>query len=210
MTAATLHGLWVPSTVPVRLHAYRPRVSRSAAEDPVIGHGWCRSWPETSSVASVPQLLRHAARCLTPEETVILVDSAFHRKRLTAEAWQEVLDDCPARLSRLLSRAGRLAESGSESRVRFFLDSHRIPYVAQAEIPGVGRVDFLVCGRWIIECDSRAHHGDDDAQKRDRRRDMAAQRLGYLVTRLSYQQIWQTWPETREFLPRLRARASTC
>jgi very-short-patch-repair endonuclease len=38
----------------------------------------------------------------------------------------------------------------------------------------VGRVDFLVEGWLIIECDSKAHHEGWDKQRRDRRRDLAA------------------------------------
>ncbi len=53
----------------------------------------------------------------------------------------------------------------------------------QPVVRGVGRVDFIVDGWLIIECDSEAHHSGWDAQKRDRRRDLAAAALGYTTVR---------------------------
>lgn len=53
----------------------------------------------------------------------------------------------------------------------------------QVSIPGVGRVDFVVDGWLIIECDSEAHHAGWAAHKRDRRRDLAAAALGYTTIR---------------------------
>ena len=53
----------------------------------------------------------------------------------------------------------------------------------QVSIDGVGRVDFVVDGWLIIECDSREFHEGWEAQKRDRRRDIAAAALGYTTIR---------------------------
>ena len=50
-------------------------------------------------------------------------------------------------------------------------------------IEGVGRVDFVVDGWLIIECDSRAHPEGWAKQKRDRERDLAAAALGYTTIR---------------------------
>lgn len=64
-------------------------------------------------------------------------------------------------------------------------------------IPSVGHVDLLVRDSFIIECDSAAHH---TYSNEDRRRDLAAIGLGYEVLRLSYAQVHQEWPQTRELL----------
>ncbi len=53
----------------------------------------------------------------------------------------------------------------------------------QVEIAGVGRVDLLVDGWLIVECDSRGFHADWAARRRDLRRDLAAARLGYTTVR---------------------------
>ena len=53
----------------------------------------------------------------------------------------------------------------------------------QVKLRGVGRVDFVVDGWLIIECDSKAHHEGWKEQRRDRRRDLAAAALGYTTIR---------------------------
>ncbi len=92
------------------------------------------------------------------------------------------------------------AESGSETRVRLFLQQLNIPVAAQAVIDGVGRVDLLVGNNLIIECDSDEHHRSKEAHHKDRTRDLAARDLGYQTIRLSYRQIWFDWDATRESL----------
>jgi very-short-patch-repair endonuclease len=61
----------------------------------------------------------------------------------------------------------------------------------QVVIPGVGRVDFLVGDRLIIEADSREHHLS--AYQADRTRDRVAIGLGYLVIRLTYEDVVYRW-----------------
>lgn len=82
--------------------------------------------------------------------------------------------------------------------VRVMLSSRGVPVRPQVHVPGVGRVDLLVGESLIIECDSEEHHAG--IIDKDRRRDMMARRLGYTVVRLSWQQVWCTWEETRAFL----------
>lgn len=74
-------------------------------------------------------------------------------------------------------------ESGPETLVRLILRGLGCDVDVQVQIPGVGRVDFVVDGWLIIECDSKAHHEGWDAQRRDRRRDIAAAALGYTTIR---------------------------
>ena len=51
-------------------------------------------------------------------------------------------------------------------------------------ISGVGRVDFVVDGFLIIECDSRQFHEGWEKQRADRRRDLAAAARGYFTLRV--------------------------
>ncbi len=53
----------------------------------------------------------------------------------------------------------------------------------QVTVSGVGRVDFVVDGWLIIECDSEAFHSSWEQQKRDRRRDQAAAAQGFSTSR---------------------------
>ncbi|MEJ1089573.1 DUF559 domain-containing protein [Microbacterium sp. Mu-80] len=58
-----------------------------------------------------------------------------------------------------------------------------LPFETQVTLIGVGRVDFVVAGWLIIECDSREFHEGWDKQVDDRARDLAAARLGYVTIR---------------------------
>src|SRR3978361_608451 len=55
--------------------------------------------------------------------------------------------------------------------------------------PGVGRVDFVVGERFVVEADSKAWHDGSVAFAEDRRRDLELHARGYIVLRLSYWQV---------------------
>ena len=196
VTAARHHGLWTPASS--RLHAYRPRAA-------TLGSGWLAHgshdrWPEPDPVASPALLLEHAARCLDPVEVGILADSALHLRRLEEADIATVARRAPRPVRRVLARVDRRAESGTESRVRLFFALKGVAVETQVQIGGVGRVDLRVGRSWIIECDSRAHHDDREAYAKDRRRDKAAGVLGYVTTRLTYEDVEDSWPTTRSQL----------
>lgn len=200
LSAGAAHGMWVPETADRRLHAYKVRTPRKDAPAGVIPHAWEHSWPEPDAIASIPQLLKHATRCLDLESCVVLADSALNRGLLALDEWTAILQEAPRSHQRVLRRAITTAESGSETRVRLGLEAHRIPIETQVPIPGVGRVDIVVKGKWVIECDSRSHHSAEKDHDRDRVRDLRLHMLGYIVTRLSYPQIWREWDTTLAFL----------
>lgn len=76
-----------------------------------------------------------------------------------------------------------LGDCRPETLLRLILRSLNCAIEVQVDIDGVGRVDFLIDGWLIIECDSRAFHSDWAAQRRDRRRDQAAAARGYVTFR---------------------------
>lgn len=51
------------------------------------------------------------------------------------------------------------------------------------EFGEIGRVDLVVDGWLVVECDSKAFHSSWDQQREDRRRDQALAALGYVVYR---------------------------
>ena len=67
--------------------------------------------------------------------------------------------------------------------MRLLLRSQGWGVEVQVEIDDVGRVDLVVDGWLIIECDSEQFHSGWDAGRRDRRRDLAAAALGYTTLR---------------------------
>lgn len=62
----------------------------------------------------------------------------------------------------------------------------------QITIHGVGRVDFVIAGRLIIEADGKGNH-EGELRHKDLVRDAAASRLGYETLRFDYAQIVHDW-----------------
>lgn len=196
LTAARHHGIWTPPGA--GRHVYTRRAGDVPA--PWVTHGYHHEWPEDDPIASPALLLEHAARCLDPLDVGVLADSALHLGLLHDADVVAISRHAPRPVQPVLARASRLAESGTESRVRLHLQLGRVPVQPQAQVVGVGRVDLLVGRSWIIECDSRAHHDDREAYAKDRRRDKAAGVLGYVTTRLTYEDVEDSWPTTRSQL----------
>lgn len=195
LTAAKEHGLWLP--LEHGRHVYARRSSVGAGW---VGHGWHEAWPETEPVASPRLLLAHATACLDPLDVGIIADSALHLGKVSAEEIAALADDAPRRTARMLARVTGLAQSGTESKVRLFLQLHNVTMTPQVQIAGVGTVDNVAGRRWIIECDSRAHHTGEDTYAKDRARDLRALELGYFTSRLTHQMCFGGWSQTSQTL----------
>lgn len=119
-----------------------------------------------------------------PRMAIATIDSALHVGVLDHEDLDELFRALPRRHRRLRGLLDSRAESGPETLMRLILRSFGRRFECQVVIAGVGRVDFVVDGWLIIECDSEAHHASWDAQRRDRRRDQAAAARGYATHRV--------------------------
>ncbi|BBX04986.1 hypothetical protein MMOR_59220 [Mycolicibacterium moriokaense] len=132
-----------------------------------------------------------AANCLGAEGLVVVLDSMLNKRMIDmADAKSIVAASRYARLN-LAERCDASSESGTESMIRLRLRAEGIQLRSQVMIPGVGRVDFLVGTRLIIEADSREHHLAK--YQVDRTRDRVATGLGYLVIRLTYEDVVDCW-----------------
>ncbi|MFT4030665.1 MAG: DUF559 domain-containing protein [Protaetiibacter sp.] len=125
----------------------------------------------------------------SPRAAVATIDSALHLGVLHPDDLDELFAALPRRYRRLRRLLDRRAESGPETLVRLMLRSLGCNFDCQVMIVGVGRVDFLVDGWLIVECDSRAHHSSWEAQRTDRRRDLEAATRGYPTLRLIAEDI---------------------
>lgn len=130
-----------------------------------------------------------AVKCQDPRSAVATIDSALHLRVLRSDDLDELFDALPRRYRRLRGLVDGRAESGPETLVRLMLRALGCEIAVQVDIEGVGRVDFVVDGWLIVECDSREHHSSPQAQLVDRRRDLAAAQRGYLVIRLLAEDI---------------------
>ena len=64
----------------------------------------------------------------------------------------------------------------------------------QVPIPGLGRVDMLLGQSLLVETDGYEFHADRDSFREDRRRDRIAATHGYCVIRLTWEQVFNSWP----------------
>lgn len=133
--------------------------------------------------ADLIEALAQSCRCQNPRAAIATLDSAWHLGLIGEEGIAEIFARLPARFGSLRGLLDPRSESGSETIMRLLLRMLGCVIDVQPRVPGVGRVDFIVDGWLIIECDSEAHHSGWDAQKRDRRRDLAAAELGYTTIR---------------------------
>lgn len=190
------HGLWIPEGHGLHL-MYNPGTKPFTQPDTTL-HRLPR--PCHTAVAPLEDCLAHVLHHHDAETGLVVLESAVEKGLLDPADARGLVASTLSSKQRGLQHFTPGAGSGSETRVRLFLQRRNVEIQTQVHIAGVGRVDLLVGKSLIIECDSASHHSTPETYEQDRRRDMAAQALGYTVIRLSYSQIWHTWGATMAFL----------
>lgn len=191
LTGCALHGVWTPHQR--RDHLILPK--GKARVRGVEAHR-AATLPRTA-VYPLADCLEQVARHHDPESALMVLESAVNGGKLPVSDARAIIAGMPEHKRRSLDFFDPRAMSGSETRVRLFLQQHRFPVRPQVFVPGSGYVDLLVGRSLIIECDSVAHHSDPTL---DRDRDLNNRLLGYDSLRLSYPQIHQSWPQTSAML----------
>ncbi|NMA78991.1 MAG: hypothetical protein GX960_17365 [Actinomycetales bacterium] len=164
----------------------------------MVMHGSAmRSWPDRAPIADLPLALEHAMRCLSVRDAAILLESALNRRKISMGEVERLLAALPAVRRAQLARVTPLSESGTETAVRWWLESLHVPVTPQVRVAGVGRVDLKLGTSWIIECDSATYHDNPEQYHRDRARDLRLQARRYMVTRLTWEQVFLGWEETK-------------
>lgn len=193
VSALKLHGLWTPPDA--HLHIRRSRRLRRTLLP--AGTRQCRPWGSdpaiTVSVDPVLIGLACAINCVVADDAVVLLDSALNSTKASEADLATIFADLPHSKSKLLSLIDPTAQSGTETYVRLRLRRRGIKVRSQVQIPGVGRVDFLVGDRLVLEVDGFEHHSSFDNYTNDRQRDRVLVGLGYLVVRLRYQDVLHGW-----------------
>ncbi|CAN5216167.1 hypothetical protein BH11ACT5_BH11ACT5_16050 [soil metagenome] len=175
--------------------ATTPQKRLSAMPDHRTRVAWTdQGRPGTRTLAGPVDCLRVAVRTSSIRVSFAIVESALQRNVITRAEWRRLLSELPAEQRRLLVGASRGSESGGESLLRFDLLRCGLPFVQQVTIGGVGRVDFLLGERLIIEVDGYEFHGARDDFEQDRRRDAVASGLGYRTLRFSHAQVERNDP----------------
>lgn len=186
-------GVWVMSTEAAP-HVWVGRRGR------VYPHSGChcvshyfRSGRVRLGVVDVETALVHLYRCEGEESFFASLESALAQRKLTRSARARVREALPTHARWLVDFARSDADSGLESLLRLRLHLLGIALDCQVVIAGVGRVDFVVDGRLIIEADGRENHDGTTMRHKDLVRDAAASALGYETLHFDYAQIMHDW-----------------
>lgn len=131
-----------------------------------------------------------AVQCQPPRAAVATLDSALHLGVIGEDDLGDVFAAIPGKYRILRPLVDGRAEAGSETIARLLMRGLGVHVEIQQFIEGVGRVDLVVDGWLVIECDSRAHHGGWAAQERDRQRDLALAERGYVCIRPTARMIF--------------------
>lgn len=134
---------------------------------------------------SVIDAAAHAVRCQPPRAAVATLDSLLNKGLITPLQLRDLFAMLPRRFAVLEGLVDGRAESGTETLVRLMARMLGCDIRLQVTFRGIGRVDLLLDGWLVIECDSKAHHSGWAQQERDRERDVALAALGYTTLRLT-------------------------
>ncbi|MDQ1177078.1 type IV toxin-antitoxin system AbiEi family antitoxin domain-containing protein [Microbacterium sp. 20-116] len=176
---------------------------RPPAPRDVVYHWRASSAPRDRAAVDVVEALAQAIRCQPPRSAVATLDNAWHLGLVDEADIAEVFARVPHRFRALRPLLDSRAEAGTESLVRLLLRQLGCRVELQVRIDGVGRVDLLVDGWLIVECDSEQFHGSWPVHKKDRRRDMAALERGYATLRLLAEDILYHPDRVRAALERI-------
>lgn len=140
--------------------------------------------PEACSVHLL-DALAHAVLCQTPHAAIATIDSALQLGLIVEEQLRELFAALPTRFGSLVPLIDGRAESGPESLVRIMARRLGCDVQLQVDFDGVGRVDLVLDGWLVVECDSQQFHSSWEAQMRDLERDLALAARGYCTLRLA-------------------------
>jgi very-short-patch-repair endonuclease len=136
------------------------------------------------------------ARCAPAELVAATAESMVHQNPQLRRAVQDAAAGVNAVTARALAAVDGTSESGTEFLLRWRLAGRLpVPIRPQVGVAGVGRVDFVLGERLVVEVDGEAYHTDPGQFERDRRRDAALGIRGFRVLRFSYRQVMSDWPD---------------
>ncbi|WP_458352056.1 hypothetical protein [Pacificispira sp. HM-600] len=190
VSALALWGVFVQERPGVHAHLRTNGVIRGS-HDGVVRH-WgrlLRSAHPRALVVDALDALVQAAICQSPRAAIASIDSALNRGVVREDELDELFGALPARRRAIRPHIDGRAEAGTETLVRLMVRSLGGSVELQVRIRGVGRVDLLVDGWLVIECDSRAYHSDWQKQLDDRRRDLALAARGFVRIRPAAEDI---------------------
>ncbi|MEJ9079570.1 type IV toxin-antitoxin system AbiEi family antitoxin domain-containing protein [Gordonia malaquae] len=187
--ALQFHGLWIPPGHP-GLHLRRtPHLTGKLPEcRPLVG----RLRTANEAVDPIPVALNHATRCLDSDEWIAVCDSYRNRTGVGRGDLAADMGVTGSKVIGMLEKTDRRSQSGTESIARVRLRAVGYDVVVQPAVEGVGHTDLRI-GKLLLECDSVRHHTSKEDYERDHHRDRRALVDGWIVMRLTYDDILYDW-----------------
>ncbi|MGO1854793.1 MAG: DUF559 domain-containing protein [Microbacterium sp.] len=150
-----------------------------------------------AGLVPVETALIHLHRCEGDESFFASLESALRLRKLSHAAVLRIRTALPAYARWLVDLARDDADSGLESLLRLRLHFLGLVLSTQVVIDSVGRVDFVIGDRLILEVDGKENHASREHRHRDLTRDAAASTLGYETLRFDYAQVIHDWPSVQ-------------
>ncbi|MDQ7878081.1 DUF559 domain-containing protein [Microbacterium sp. QXD-8] len=144
-------------------------------------------------VPSVRVVLRQILRCQGLESFFVSLESALRQRKLTSADLAWLRNNTNRQARDAIAFAHRDADSGLESLFRWRLRRHRLDVRTQQEIVSVGRVDFVIGERLIVEVDGAPNHDGASHRHKDLVRDANAAAWGLVSLRFDYAMVVHDW-----------------
>ncbi|CAN5578325.1 hypothetical protein BH09ACT4_BH09ACT4_24600 [soil metagenome] len=187
-----LHVSVAPGATQLRLP--RDQTRRLGAMAAEVEVHWTATG-EGPSRLIVPDLvaLGDYTRCASPELVGASADSIIHSRPQLKSALRDLASRQTRLVREVLTTVDGVSESGTEFLFRWRMRTLGVEVRPQVHIPTVGRVDFVVGTRLVVEVDSVEYHTDPIQFEADRCRDAALSILGFRVLRFTYMQVMHDW-----------------
>lgn len=203
VTALAQIGVWVPPDG--RLHVAVPRNAcelrspddhrrRLGPDDDRVRIHWDAPTGRSRLRVEPLDALIDLTRCAGPDLVLAASDSLVRARPDLVDRWRRRLHLLPSTVARESDLIDGVCESGTETLFHVRIRRRCSLVRRQVRISGVGRVDFLIGERLVVEIDGSIHHHGPEAFEHDRRRDAALAVAGYRVLRFSYRQVMYDWP----------------
>jgi very-short-patch-repair endonuclease len=202
VSAIALHGGWLPEQEPLHVlmpsNGARPRSPDDSSKRLRDGrHDVILHWSGTQGARTIMaplSAIRQALLCLEPEFASAAIAVLLHERPDLRRQWNRALGSLPHGRTQWVRRIDHICESGTEVLWWFRMQKHHVRLRRQVEIDGIGRVDFLIGERLVVEVDGAEYHTDPAAFEGDRLRDALLSARGFRVLRFSYRMVLDHWP----------------
>ena len=190
--AGELHGLWILKT-PEQHHIWLGNAGTPRSDCTDCRVHWDDGVVQVGKPPPVHNVLLQIAVCADEDTFFAAFESALRRQMISPSGIAWLWSRLPRAMRWLIDFARADADSGLESLFRLRMHRLGVQVRCQVSIRTVGKVDFVVGDRLIIEADGRENHEREKERSKDLARDAAAAALGFETLRFTYAMIVHHW-----------------